>query len=189
MCPKPASVAWLFRAHGEQEGRFFHRYYDHYCFLPLYVFCGDRPLASYLRPSRIDAAVVRPPRCGLRHRRGQERALLAISSPLRALAKRRNRATGEKQRLFGEVRYGARSWNAARRVIVKAEHGPRGGNPRFVVTSLAGDARRIYERVYCARGDMENRLSSTSLRPETNLIRSLIDANRGRIVSLMQYPG
>jgi hypothetical protein len=42
--------------HGRQEGRFFHGYYDHYCFLPLYVFCGEQLLVSYLRPSKIDAA-------------------------------------------------------------------------------------------------------------------------------------
>jgi hypothetical protein len=42
--------------HGRQEGRFFHGYYDHYCFLPLYVFCADQLLVSYLRPSQIDGA-------------------------------------------------------------------------------------------------------------------------------------
>src|SRR4051794_8161349 len=42
--------------HGRQEGRFFHGYYDHHCFLPLYVFCGDELLTAYLRPSDIDAA-------------------------------------------------------------------------------------------------------------------------------------
>jgi hypothetical protein len=42
--------------HGQQEGRFFHGYYDHHCFLPLYVFCGDELLVPYLRPSNIDAA-------------------------------------------------------------------------------------------------------------------------------------
>jgi len=42
--------------HGKQEGRFFHGYYDHDCFLPLYVFCGDELLTAYLRPSDIDAA-------------------------------------------------------------------------------------------------------------------------------------
>ena len=42
--------------HGRQEGRFFHGYYDHYCFLPLYVFCGDQLLCAYLRPAKIDAA-------------------------------------------------------------------------------------------------------------------------------------
>ena len=44
------------RVHGGQEGRFFHGYYDHYCFLPLYVFCGDQLLVSYLRSSKIDGA-------------------------------------------------------------------------------------------------------------------------------------
>jgi len=42
--------------HGNQEGRFFHGYYDNYCFLPLYVFCGARLLVAYLRPSNIDAS-------------------------------------------------------------------------------------------------------------------------------------
>ena len=44
------------RIHGKQEGRFFHGYYDHDCFLPLYVFCGDELLTAYLRPSKIDGA-------------------------------------------------------------------------------------------------------------------------------------
>ena len=42
--------------HGERQGRFFHGYYDSYCFLPLYVFCGEQLLVSYLRPSKIDGA-------------------------------------------------------------------------------------------------------------------------------------
>jgi len=42
--------------HGQQEGRFFHGFYDQYCFLPLYVFCGEQLLVAYLRPSKIDAA-------------------------------------------------------------------------------------------------------------------------------------
>lgn len=189
------------RVHGDQEGRFFHGYYDHYCFLPLYVFCGERLLVSYLRPSRIDGAkhswailalliqrlrrawpeveiMVRGDSgfCRWRMLRWFDRhgvgyvigvaknpRLLARSSALRALAEDRYRATGEKQRLFGEVRYGARAWDAARRVIVKAEHGARGGNPRFVVTNLEDDPRHLYERVYCARGDMENRIKEQQL--------------------------
>ena len=43
--------------HGQQEGRFFHGFYGHYCYLPLYVFCGSRLLVAYLRPSHIDAAL------------------------------------------------------------------------------------------------------------------------------------
>ena len=42
--------------HGDQLGRFFHDYYGHYCFLPLYIFAGDHPLCAKLRPSNIDAA-------------------------------------------------------------------------------------------------------------------------------------
>jgi hypothetical protein len=42
--------------HGQQLGRFFHGYYGHYCYLPLYIFCGDHPLAALLRPSNIDAS-------------------------------------------------------------------------------------------------------------------------------------
>jgi len=44
------------RVHGNQEGRSFHGYYGDWCFLPLYVFCGEQLLVSYLRPSNIDAA-------------------------------------------------------------------------------------------------------------------------------------
>ena len=42
--------------HGHQLGRFFHGYYDDYCYLPLYIFCGDHPLCALLRPSDIDAS-------------------------------------------------------------------------------------------------------------------------------------
>ena len=42
--------------HGQQEGRFFHGYYDHYCYLPLYIFCGDHLLCARLRPSNQDAS-------------------------------------------------------------------------------------------------------------------------------------
>jgi hypothetical protein len=43
-----------FAIHGEQEGRFYHGYYDHYCYLPLYVFAGEHVLCARLRPSNID---------------------------------------------------------------------------------------------------------------------------------------
>ena len=70
---------------------------------------------------------------------------------------------GEKQRLFSEVRYAAQAWDTPRRVIVKAEHSARGSNPRFVVTNLTGNAQRIYDRIYCARGEMENRIKEQQL--------------------------
>jgi Transposase DDE domain group 1 len=58
------------------------------------------------------------------------------------------------------------SWSRARRVVAKAEHLPQGTNPRFVVTSLAADAidaRTLYEKVYCARGEVENRIKEQQL--------------------------
>ncbi len=68
-----------------------------------------------------------------------------------------------KPRLFGEVRYGAQSWDKPRRVIVKAEHTGKGSNPRFVVTNLTAAAQGIYDGIYCARGEMENRIKEQQL--------------------------
>ena len=68
-------------------------------------------------------------------------------------------ATGAKNRLFHEFQYAAGSW----RVIARIEHGPKGRNPRFIVTNLEGEANELYERVYCARGDMENRIKEQQL--------------------------
>ena len=71
--------------------------------------------------------------------------------------------TGQKQRLFGDFQYAARSWKYARRVIAKAEHSGRGPNPRFVVTNIKGDPAELYERLYCARGEAENRIKEQQL--------------------------
>ena len=189
------------RVHGGQEGRFFHGYYDHYCFLPLYVFCGDQLLVSYLRSSKIDGAkhswailallikrlrqawpkveiLVRADSgfCRWRmlrwfDRHGVDYVIGIAKNPrlhdqslaLRTLAQWRYWMMGEKQRLFSEVRYAAQTWDTPRRVIVKAEHSARGSNPRFVVTNLTGNAQRIYDRIYCARGEMENRIKEQQL--------------------------
>ena len=78
-------------------------------------------------------------------------------------AERNYQDTGAKQRLFGSVRYGAYTWDRARRVIVKAEHNVLGPNPRFVVTNLKQTDRYLYDRIYCARGDMENRIKNQQL--------------------------
>jgi hypothetical protein len=76
-------------------------------------------------------------------------------------------ATGQAARRFKDFSYTTRaSWSRQRRVVGKAEHTPKGSNPRFVVTSLAAadyDARALYEDVYCARGDMENRIKECQL--------------------------
>ena len=75
--------------------------------------------------------------------------------------------TGQAARVFKDFRYRTLdSWGRERRVIGKAEHLPRGANPRFVVTSLGPEqmaARALYEEVYCARGDMENRIKEQQL--------------------------
>jgi hypothetical protein len=187
--------------HGKQEGGFFNGYYDHYCFLPLYVFCKDRLLVSYLRPSKIDAAkhawailalLVRRfrqvwpkvkirfrgdagfcrwrmlawcERCGVEYIVGipKNNRLNLMAEPVLQAARLGFERRGTKQRLFCEIRYAARSWDRSRRVLVKAEHTAKGSNPRYVVTNLAGDPKRLYERAYCARGDMENRIKEQQL--------------------------
>jgi hypothetical protein len=187
--------------YGNQEGRFFHGYYDHYCFLPLYVFCGDQLLVAYLRPANIDGAkhsrailklLVQRFRqvwpgvkiifrgdsgfCRWRTMRWCDRNAvdylvgLAKNKRLERLARRsmitarwQHRATGQKQRLFEEFQYAAGTWNRPRRVIAKAEHTDQGENPRFVVTSLSGDGQDLYDRIYCARGEAENRIKEQQL--------------------------
>jgi len=71
--------------------------------------------------------------------------------------------TGQKQRHFHEIAYAARTWDRQRRVIVKAEHLPEGRNLRFVVTNLDDDAQQLYDGLYCARGEMENRIKEQQL--------------------------
>ena len=182
--------------HGHQPGRFFHGYYDRYCFLPLYVFCGQQLLVAYLRPSNIDASkhawsilsllvkrlrkawpgvriVFRGDSGFCRHRmldwcdRNGVRYIvgLARNAVLERevevaceVARDGFEKTGAKSRLFHDFQYAARSWRRTRRVIARIEHGPKGRNPRFIVTNLEGEANELYERVYCARGDMENRI-------------------------------
>ncbi len=187
--------------HGQQEGRFFHGYYDAYCFLPLYVFCGDQLLVAYLRPSNIDASLharailkllVRRLRqvwpgvriiirgdsgfCRWRLMRwcdhngvgyllglARNRRLQDLAAPLMSEAAARFEATGQPQRLFGTFAYAAGPWDRPRRVIVKAEHNAGGDNPRFVVSNLPGDPQGLYDEVYCARGEMENRIKEQQL--------------------------
>lgn len=182
--------------HGKQEGRFFHGYYDCHCFLPLYVFCGDRLLTAYLRRSNIDASkhaaailkllVTRLRRAWPRTKivfrgdsgfcrdlllswcdRHEVKYVVGIARNSRLqekTAKLMRRAekqfgkTGQKQRLFTAFDYAAGTWRRVRWVIAKAEHSEQGSNPRFIVTNIVGDARKIYDRRYCQRGEMENRV-------------------------------
>jgi hypothetical protein len=189
------------RVHGSQEGRHFHGYYGDWCFLPLYVFCGEQLLVSYLRPSNIDAAhhawaILKLLTQRLRQAWPEVRLILradsgfcrwkmlhwcewasvdyivglarnprleALGAPLMAEAEAAFAATGQKQRHFGWIDYAAATWDRERRVIAKAEYGEKGSNPRFVVTSLEGDAEQLYDKVYCARGEMENRIKEQQL--------------------------
>lgn len=188
--------------HGTQAGRFFHGYYDGYCFLPLYVFCGSRLLVAYLRPSNIAASMHTRPILKLLVRRlrqvwpnvriilrgdsgfcrwkllrwcernhvfyvlglARNDVLERLAQPFMAAAQTQFQAAERKVRNFHEVRYAAATWDRARRVIVKAERLTAGPNVRFVVTNLPrlGPAR-IYDELYVARGDMENRIKEQQL--------------------------
>lgn len=82
---------------------------------------------------------------------------------LMGTARRCSRASGETVHRYGETRYAAGTWAQRRRVIIKAEvvrHPGRApkDNPRFVVTNLKHSPRHLYEAIYCARGDVENRI-------------------------------
>jgi hypothetical protein len=187
--------------HGRQEGRFFHGYHDHYCFLPLYVFCGEQLLVAYLRPSKIDEAkhagailrllvkrlrqawptvriIVRADSGFCRKRMlywcerndvsycvglAQNSRLNALTAAHREHLARQYAATEVKQREFADLRYGARTWNTERRVIARLEHSDKGDNPRYIVTDLEGDPATLYEQLYCARGEMENRIKEAQL--------------------------
>jgi hypothetical protein len=94
---------------------------------------------------------------------GKNKRLIAMAQPEIDEARRLHEATGEKQRIFKNLSYAADTWKLARRVVVKAEHNDEGSNPRFIVTNLPGGARHLYEDVYCARGDMENRIKEQKL--------------------------
>jgi hypothetical protein len=186
--------------YGHQPERFFHGYYDSYCYLPLYIFAGDQLLSARLRPANQDAAAgsveeVRRIVTQLRERWPEVKIVLRADSGfcreelmgwceqnrvdyLFGLARNQrlakiigaqmhqarmlHQSSGQPARVFAEFSYKTRkSWSCARRVVAKAEFLDKGENPRFVVTSLtAGQwaAQDLYEKLYCARGEMENRI-------------------------------
>ena len=186
--------------HGNQEGRFFHGYYGHYCYLPLYIFSGEHLLCARLRPANIDGAagsveelarlvkqirqawpevriIVRGDSGFCREEllawceangvdyvvglAKNERLTAEIAAEL-AQAAEQYQGSGQAARVFKEFTYQTReSWSRARRVVAKAEHLEKGANPRFIVTSLPSPewaAPALYEELYCARGEMENRI-------------------------------
>ena len=192
--------------HGGQQDRFFHGYYGHYCYLPMYAYCGEYPLSVQLRPSNVDGAAGAKElfeRIVTKLRRAWPTTHIILradsgfcrddllawcektqgvdyvvgiaknSRLTKALAKKMKQAhrnflrTGEAARCFADLRYRTlKTWTRSRRVVGKAEHLGKGQNPRFVVTSLAAsefEKRYLYEELYCARGEMENRIKEQQL--------------------------
>jgi hypothetical protein len=211
--------------HGHQEGRFFHGYYDSYCYLPLYIFCGEHLLCARLRTADQDAAagskaeverIVKQIRSRwpeveivLRADSGFCREELmawceeqgvhyvfgfARNERLRRLidakmqeAKRQHLASQQPARVFTEFLYETTSgsWSRARRVIAKAEYLDKGENPRYVVTSLSAQswpAQVLYEQLYCARGEMENRIKE-----QLSLFASRVSAETLRANQMRLY--
>ena len=93
----------------------------------------------------------------------KNKRLNAFSQELQEKAEEAFKQTGNKQRLFGEFRYAAKTWSCKRRIIAKAEHTVKGSNPRYLVSNIQGDPQELYDKLYCKRGDMENRIKEQQL--------------------------
>jgi hypothetical protein len=79
------------------------------------------------------------------------------------VAVRRVRTRKDKVRRFFQTRYQAKSWSRERTVIARVEATPKGSDIRFIVTNLPGKAKVLYEKIYCARGRMENMIKEHKL--------------------------
>lgn len=220
--------------HGKQEGRFFHGYYDSYCYLPLYFFCGEHVLCARLRESNHDAAfgclqeirrIIAQIRAawpevkiilrgdsgfcrnelmswcesngvdyvfGLARNQKLRRIIGAQMHEATALWEQ----TGRPARVFSEFSYQTKKtkkggWDRGRRVVAKAEHIDGKENPRFVVTSLTSEAwpaQALYEELYCARGDMENRIKEQFSLFADRVSTETMRANQMRLyLSTMAY--
>jgi hypothetical protein len=218
--------------HGKQEDRFYHGYYKHYCYLPLYIFCGDHVLCARLRPSSLGPAVgsrkeVERIVQQIRQRwpeveiilRGdsgfcsnelmawceqQDRVAYVVgmarnqrvegllAGPL-AEAKQQFEATQQPARIFIEFEHETLNgtWSKKRRVVAKAEYIDGKSNPRFIVTSLDSETwerQKLYEELYCARGDMENRIKEQFVLFADRVSASTMRANQLRIyLSVIAY--
>jgi len=217
--------------HGDQEGRFFHGYYDRYCYLPLYIFSGEHLLCARLRQADTDPAAGAPSeiqriveqirqhwpgvRITLRGDSGFCRDQLmrwcedhrvdyvfgfARNPRLRGLiaaalgqAAQQWEQTRKPARVFLEFSYEtvSGSWSKPRRVVAKAEHIDGKENPRYIVTSLGAEewpAQKLYEELYCARGDMENRIKEQFMLFADRVSAETMRANQLRLyLSAMAY--
>jgi hypothetical protein len=220
-----------FAIHGAQEGRFYHGYYDHYCYLPLYLFAGEHVLCARLRPSNIDPSagsrkeierIVRRIRAvwpevkivlrgdsgfcreelmawceasQVDYVFGMARNPLLEKMVAEALEQARQQwqQTQQPARVFLEFEHETVSgtWSRRRRVVVKAEHIDGKSNPRFVVTSVGAEAwaaQQLYEDLYCARGDMENRIKEQFVLFAERVSAATMRANQLRLyLSVMAY--
>ena len=220
--------------HGKQEGRFFHGYYDSYCYLPLYIFCGEQVLCARLREANQDASfgslqeirrIVEQIRVAwpevkiiLRGDSGfcrnelmswcennrvdfvfglarNQRLRKIIGAEMHQATQQWNE-TGKPARVFSEFPYKTRKtkkggWDRERRVAAKAEHIDGKENPRFVVTSLTSEqwaAQALYEKLYCGRGDMENRIKEQFSLFADRVSTATMRANQMRLyLSAMAY--
>ena len=220
--------------HGEQEGRFFHGYYDSYCYLPLYIFCGEHILCARLREANHDASygslqeirrIVMQIRAAwpavkiiLRGDSGfcrnelmswcennsvdfvfglarNQRLRKIIGAQMHQATQHWNE-TGKPARVFTEFPYKTKKtkkggWERERRVAAKAEHIDGKENPRFVVTSLTKEqceAQALYEKIYCGRGDMENRVKEQFSLFADRVSAETMRANQMRLyLSAMAY--
>lgn len=217
--------------HGKQEGRFYHGHYGHYCYLPLYIFCGDHVLCARLRPSSIGPAVgskkeiqrvveqirLRWPEVRIIVRgdsgfcvdeimtwceqnrvdyvlgMARNKRLEGLVAGALAEAKEQFESTQQPARVFVEFEHEtlSGSWSKKRRVVAKAEHIDGKSNPRFLVTSLTPERwekRKLYEDLYCARGDMENRIKEQFVLFADRVSASTMRANQLRIyLSVIAY--
>jgi hypothetical protein len=191
--------------HGGQEGGFFHGYYGNYCYMPLYIFCGEQLLLCRLQTSHVDGAahaVVEVRRIVEQIRskwpeveivlRGdsgfcrevimrwcEENGVfyifgLSTNARLDRMIRksmnkscRRYHAKGKANRRYRGLWYRTReTWSQKRWVVGKAEYLEKGENPRFIVTNLKGQGvgnQKLYEEIYCARGEMENRIKEQQM--------------------------
>jgi hypothetical protein len=203
--------------HGSQEGGYFNGYYRHYCYLPLYCFCGNIPFLAKLRDGKRDASegtveALEKIVPAIRKRFGSKVRIIVradsgfareaimswceehevwycfglarndrLSETLQANFESLKAQINEGKlqspsRSFIEFEYSTlTSWSRKRRVIAKAEILSKGDNPRFIVTNLPKDGcgdraqavrfepAALYEKFYCARGDMENRIKEQQL--------------------------
>jgi hypothetical protein len=209
---------------GQQEGRFYHGFYDHYCYLPLYVFAGEHVLCARLRPSNIDPSagsrkeverIVKRIRArwpdvkivlradsgccreelmawceanGVDYVFGMARNPVLekkLAEPLEQ-ARQQWAQTQWPARVFAEFEHETVSgtWSRRRRVVAKAEHIDGKANPRFLVTSLQAETWRagaLYEDLYCARGDMENRIKEQFMLFADRVSAATMRANQLRL--------